>query len=124
MTPLSPGLKGVATAVVTASLTAEALGSGDVPVYGTPALLALIEQACCAAVSAALDEATTTVGTWVELEHLAASRPGVSVNATALVTEVDGKRISFTAEVHEGDKLVGRARHRRVMVNRVRFLSG
>jgi predicted thioesterase len=123
MTTISPGLKGTASTIVTADLTALALGSGDVPVYGTPALLALIEKACCHAVAKALDEDHTTVGTWAELEHLTASRPGVTVSATAVVIEVNGRTISFEAEVHEGDKLVGRARHRRALVERARFLA-
>jgi fluoroacetyl-CoA thioesterase len=123
MSDLSVGLRGTASTIVTADLTAEALGSGDVPVYGTPALLALIEKACCAAISPAIDVDHTTVGTWAELEHLAASRPGVTVNATAVVTEVKGRTISFEAEVHEGDKLIGRARHRRALVDRAKFLS-
>jgi fluoroacetyl-CoA thioesterase len=123
MTPLSAGLQGTASTIVTADLTAEALGSGDVPVYGTPALLALIEKACCAAVAPALDEGHTTVGVWAELDHLAASRPGVTVTATASVIEVDGRTISFEAHVHEAGKLVGRAHHRRALVDRAQFLA-
>lgn len=123
MTSISPGLEGHASTIVTADLTAEALGSGDVPVYGTPALLALIEKACCDAVADVLNSGHTTVGTWAELEHLAASRPGAEVRATARVTAVDGRMLSFEAEVHEGDKLVGRAKHRRALVDRAKFLS-
>ena len=123
MSEVTPGLRGSASVIVTAALTAEALGSGDVPVYGTPAMLALVERACCAAVALALDDGATTVGSWAEVEHLAASRLGVTVTASAEVTVVDGRRISFDAEVHEGDKLIGRVKHRRALVDRAKFLS-
>ena len=103
--------------------TAVALGSGDVPVLGTPALLAMMEQAACAAIAAALDGGQTSVGTWAEIEHLAATAPGAEVVATATVAAADGKRLEFRCEAHEGPKLVGRATHRRSIVDRERFLA-
>jgi predicted thioesterase len=120
---LAPGLRGTATRTVTADLTARALGSGDVPVLGTPAVLALIEQAACAAVAGALSEEVTSVGAWAEVEHLAPTRPGAQVTATAVLVSVNGRRLEFTAETHEGDRLVARARHRRVIIDRAKFLA-
>lgn len=108
---------------MTAELTAENLGSGDVPVLGTPAVLALIEEAAVAAVRDALEPGATSVGTWAELEHLAPSRVGAEVRAAAELTAVDGRRLEFACEAYEGDTLIARARHRRLVVDRERFLG-
>lgn len=123
MTKLAPGLRGTAERVVTERLTARKLRSGTVPVLGTPALLAMIEDAAVVTVSAALEPGSTSVGVWVELEHLAASRVGARVTATAELTGVDGRALEFWCEAHEGEKLIGRARHRRTIVEVERFLA-
>lgn len=120
---LSVGSRGEARRVVTDDATAMALGSGDVPVLGTPAILAVIEEAACAAITGALDDGRTSVGTWVELEHLAPSKVGAEVVATVELTGVDGKTLAFTGEVRDGDAVVARARHRRAVVDRERFLE-
>jgi len=117
------GARGQARRTVTASDTAESLGSGDVPVLGTPAVLALVEEAACAAIAGTLDDGRTTVGSWVELEHLAPSAVAADVIATAELTSAEGKILEFTCEVHDGDRVVARARHRRVVVNRETFLG-
>ncbi|MGZ4205510.1 MAG: thioesterase family protein [Actinomycetota bacterium] len=118
---LTTGLMGEARRVVTDELTAIHLGSGDVPVFGTPALLALIEEAAVAAVHDALPDGSTSVGARVELEHLAPSRVGVEVRALARLIAVDGRALTFECEAYEGDKLIGRATHRRIIVERARF---
>jgi predicted thioesterase len=120
---LAAGLRGEARRTVTEELTAVALGSGDVPVFGTPAVLAMMEEAACAAVRPALADGRTSVGTWVELEHLAASKLGASVVATAELTGVEGRTLEFTCEAREGSRVVARARHRRAVVDRERFLA-
>lgn len=103
--------------------TAVALGSGDVPVLGTPAVLALIEEAACAAVNGALEDGRTSVGTWVELEHSSPSKVGAEIVATAELTRIDGRTIEFTCEARDGQTVVARARHRRTLVDRERFLG-
>ncbi|MGZ4104597.1 MAG: thioesterase family protein [Actinomycetota bacterium] len=118
---LTTGLMGEARRVVTDELTAIHMGSGDVPVFGTPALLALIEEAAVAAVHDALPDGSTSVGARVELEHLAPSRVGVEVRALARLVAVDGRALTFECEAYEGDKLIGRATHRRIIVERARF---
>lgn len=118
---LAPGLTGEAMRVVTQDLTATALGSGDVDVFGTPALLALIEEACCAALHAVLDPVKTSVGMRVDLEHLAPSRVGAQVRAIARLTEVDRHRLTFEAEAFDDDTLIGRATHTRAIIDRARF---
>lgn len=123
MNDLVPGLHGEASRVVTEDLTAARMRSGTVPVFGTPALLAMMEDAAVAAVTPALDRATTTVGTWVELEHLAPSRVGATVRAAAELVGVDGRKLEFAITAHDGETLIGRARHRRAVVDREAFLA-
>jgi fluoroacetyl-CoA thioesterase len=119
---LSAGLIGETRRVVTIEMTAERLGSGDVPVFGTPALLALVEEAAVTALRAALSDGLTSVGTHVELDHLAPSRVGAEVRALATLTAVEGRALTFECEAYDGEKLIGRATHKRVVVDRDRFL--
>jgi fluoroacetyl-CoA thioesterase len=118
---IAPGLTGEAERTVTTDLLASSMGSGDVRVLATPALLAMMEEAAVTAVRDALAGGTTSVGTWVDLDHLAPSRIGARVRAVARLERVDGKRLEFTCEAFDGDTLVGRARHRRAIVDRARF---
>jgi fluoroacetyl-CoA thioesterase len=123
MTELAPGLRGEASRTVTPDHTAEAVGSGTVPVFSTPSLLAMIEDAAVAALREALDPESTTVGVYAELEHLAASKVGARVRASAELVAVDGRVLEFACEAFDGETLIGRARHRRAIVNREKFLS-
>ncbi|MDP9406303.1 MAG: thioesterase [Actinomycetota bacterium] len=118
---LTPGLHATVALTVGDADTAVALGSGDVAVLGTPRVVALAEQAAVAAVQGALPPERTSVGTRVELDHLAASRVGATVTATAELTAVEGRRLTFTVVVREGDAEVARGRHLRAVVDRARF---
>ena len=121
-TSLSAGLTGEARRVVSEDMTAVRLGSGDVPVFGTPALLALIEEAAVTAVRGALPDGATSVGVHVELDHLAPSRVGAEVRALATLTAVEGRALTFECEAYDGDTPIGRATHGRAVVDRERFL--
>ena len=103
--------------------TAIALGSGDVPVLGTPRIVALMEQAAVAALAGTLDEGATSVGTRITVDHLAASLVGTTVTATAEVVGLDGRAVSFRLAVHEGDQEVAKGNHVRFVVDRDRFLG-
>jgi predicted thioesterase len=107
--------------VVSEADTAAAVGSGSLPVLGTPVLLAWCEAATCAALD--LPEGQTSVGTRVALEHLAASPVGAAVSVTATVAHVDGRLIRFTVEARMGDVLVGSGEVTRVVVDAARFMS-
>lgn len=120
---LEPGLQATVEETVTDEMTAERLGSGDVPVLGTPALLAMIEAAAVAAVADHLDDGDTTVGSAVELEHVAPTPVGMRVEATAALREVDGRRLRFAFEVTDPAGAVARGSHHRVIVDRQRFLA-
>jgi fluoroacetyl-CoA thioesterase len=104
--------------------TAAALGSGDVPVLGTPRLLALAEAATVQALDGALTPGQTSVGTSVRLEHTAASPVGMRVTVTAQLTGVDGRRVTFAVEaVDAGGTVVGLGTVERVVVDRAKFLA-
>lgn len=105
--------------------TASALGSGSLPVLGTPRLLAWCEAATCAVVDRAVDPGRTSVGTRVQLEHLAASPVGAELAVTATAVYVDGRLVRFeVVGLHPADeRLVARGEVTRVVVDRERFLS-
>jgi predicted thioesterase len=109
---------------VTETDTAEAVGSGDLPVLGTPRLLAWSEAATCAAVEDELDVHQTSVGTRVTLEHLAASAVGEEVRVTATVTHRDGRLLRFeVVAVDSREQVVGHGEVTRVVVDRDRFMA-
>lgn len=120
---LTAGLTARVELVVTDADTAQALGSGDVPVLGTPRLLALAEAATVAATAAKLTPGTTTVGTRAEVEHSAPSPVGATVVAHATLAKVDGRRLLFEVRVTAGDEVIGEARVERTVVDRQRFVS-
>jgi fluoroacetyl-CoA thioesterase len=121
---LEPGLTARVALTVTDADTAQTLGSGDVPVLGTPRVLALVEAATVRATARHLPTGTTTVGTRVELEHLLATPVGGTVTAEARLSTVDGNRLSFAVTVHDGgDRLAARGTVVRALVEREKFLA-
>ena len=111
--------------VVGESDTAEAVGSGELPVLATPRLLAWCEAATCSAVTGSLGEGSTSVGTRVSLEHLAASPVGQEVSVEASLAYVDGRLLRFNvAATHLDDgKVVATGEVTRVVVDSERFMS-
>jgi predicted thioesterase len=103
--------------------TAIALGSGDLPVLATPKLVALVEEAAVAAIAGLVSDGDTTVGSHIEVDHLAPTPIGSTVVATATVVAVDGRRVDYEATVTEGANLVARATHVRYIVNRQTFMD-
>ncbi|MEU5963538.1 hotdog domain-containing protein [Micromonospora parva] len=120
---LTPGVTAQVELTVTDADTAQAVGSGDVPVLGTPRVLALAEAATIAATATGMPPGSTTVGTRVELEHLAPTVVGRTVRAQALLAAVDGRRLSFEVTVSDGDQTVARGRVERILVDRARFVE-
>jgi predicted thioesterase len=121
---LEPGLSGDASLTVTDDDTAIAFGSGDVPVLATPRIVALAEEATCAAVAPRLAEHETTVGIRVELDHTRPTGLGGSVTADALLSHVDGRRLEFDIVVRDEVGQVASGRVTRVAVDRERFVTG
>ena len=117
------GARGVAAVTVKAENTALALGSGDVPVFGTPALVALMEQAAVQALAGRLEPGETTVGTWLEIAHLAATPVGASARAEAELVAVEGRKLTFAVVAFDDRQQIGQGRHQRMRVTRDRFLG-
>ena len=117
------GLSYTSTVVVDNSNTAVALGSGDMDVFATPAMVALMENAAMNAVAPHLEQGQTTVGTQITTNHIKASALGATISATATLTAVDGRSLTFTIVASEGDKTIGEGTHTRFIVDRERFLS-
>jgi predicted thioesterase len=123
MARLEPGLAATVRHMVGEEDTAEAIGSGDVPVLATPVVLTLVERAAVAAVVPHLDPGTTTVGARVGIDHLAPTAVGARVSATARLEAVEGRRLRFSFEVSDVRGVVARGIHYRVVVQRQAFLE-
>ncbi len=120
---LQPGLAAGVELVVTDADTAQALGSGDVPVLGTPRVLALTEAATVAATAGHLPEGATTVGVWAELDHRSPSPVGRRVIAQATLVKVVGRRLFFDVRLLDDDEIAAVGRVERIVVDRKRFVE-
>ena len=123
MDDLQPGLTGSVTWTATERHSAEAWGSGAVPVFATPSLVGLMETAAMEALRGRLSDGDTTVGTRIEVSHLAATPLGDEVRAEATLTSVDGRRLTFEIVAHDSSQKIGEGRHERVIVSRERFVA-
>ena len=103
--------------------TAKEVGSGDLLVYATPCMVALMEGAACEAIADALGENQTTVGTALNIEHISATPVGLDVRAEAEVTAVAGKVITFAVTAYDEVGEIGKGTHTRVIVNSQKFLE-
>jgi predicted thioesterase len=117
------GLKHTSELTVTDAVTAVRMGSGDMPVLATPAMMALMENAAMLAVADELPGGSTTVGGHIASSHLRPSKIGDVVRAIAEVTKVDGRKIEFNVSAYSGDVLLGEGTHLRFVVDRERFMS-
>ena len=117
------GLKHTSELTVTDAVTAIAMGSGDMPVLATPAMMALMENAAMLAIAEALPEGCTSVGGHIESSHLKPSKIGETVTAIAEVTKVDGKKVEFKVAAYSGETLLGEGTHLRFVVDKERFMS-
>ena len=103
--------------------TAIALGSGDMPVLATPAMMALMENAAMLAVASELEDGDTTVGGHIESSHLRPTPVGAEVSATATLEKVEGRKLYFKIIAHQGDVVIGEGTHLRFIVSREKFLA-
>jgi fluoroacetyl-CoA thioesterase len=117
------GMTGEATTTVVHENTAAAVGAGGVEVFGTPMMIALMENAAWRAVVASLDEGDVTVGSVVNVKHLGATPLGQRVRATAELVEIEGRRLVFRVEAYDEQKKIGEGFHERFVVNLERFLK-
>ena len=121
--PLTPGLRGIAETAVTPENTAAAAGSGALPVFATPCMIGLMENAAMLSVQPYLAEGQGSVGTRIEVSHLAATPVGMKVRAESELLEVDRRRLVFRVEAWAGEEKIGEGRHERFIVDSERFMQ-
>lgn len=120
---IQTGLEETAQETVTPDMTAATMGSGDVEVLATPAVMALVERVAAAAVAGVLEPGSTTVGARMEVDHLAPTPVGAMISATVRLEAVAGRKLSFGFEVSDPGGVVARGSHLRVLVNRDAFVE-
>jgi predicted thioesterase len=117
------GKTATATATVTEKNTERAVGSGSLDVFATPMMVALMERAACECLAEALEPRQTSVGTSVDIEHIAASPLGAVITATAMVADIDGRKIEFEVAANDSKGEIGYGKHTRVIVDGERFME-
>lgn len=123
MTELKKGLSARCAVTVSAGNTAAMMGSGDLEVFATPAMVALMEGAAMAAVADALPEGSTTVGAEMNVTHIKPSGLGAEIVATAVLTAVEGRKLTFNVGARDAEGMIGEGVHIRYAVDRRRFME-
>jgi fluoroacetyl-CoA thioesterase len=121
MEQLRTGLSGTAELIVGEEHTAPRIGSGRVHVLATPVMINLFEAAALAAIEHLLPAGYQSLGTRLDVRHIAATPVGMRARATARVVRVDGRTVSFKVEAHDEKELIGDGVHERVVVNVAKF---
>ncbi len=117
------GATGEAEVQVHDGNTAKAMGSGTLEVFATPAMIALMEKAATEAVAGNIPEDSSSVGTMLNVKHIAATPKGMKVTARATLVEADGRRLLFNVEAFDEKKKIGEGRHERFIVNIEKFMG-
>lgn len=120
---ISSGVSASKTFTVTDGDTAIALGSGDVAVLGTPRMIAWCEAVTVLALAPELEDGMTTVGYRINVDHLAPTPVGMAVEATATVSEVDGRQVTLAVTVEDGNGVAAQGTITRVVVDREKFMA-
>ena len=120
---LNQGITGRKSQTVTDDLTAASWGSGELPVYATPAMVLLIEETASRSVDPYLEEGETTVGTWVDVRHVSATPVGMEVVCETELVEVDRARLRFKVTVSDAFGGVGTGYHERFVVRKEKFMA-
>ena len=123
MNEIKAGITGEKSVAVTMENTAVAMGSGTLRVFATPAMIALIEGCCAESVEELLGEGITSVGTNVNIDHLAASPLGAGIVCKSKLTAFDGRKLDFAVEVFDNAGLIGKGTHTRFTVKADSFLK-
>lgn len=120
---ITVGLAGEAMVQVDSSNTARTMGSGDLEVFATPSMIALMEKAATNALKEHMPLDSSSVGTLIDIRHLAATPVGMTVTAKAVLTAVEGKRLVFSVEAFDDKDKIGEGTHERFIVNCERFIA-
>ena len=121
--PITVGLKGRAETIVNDANTAQAACSGALPVFGTPFLCALMEEAAWKSIAPHLEAGQSTVGTKLNVSHDSATPVGMKVWAESEITQVDGKRLVLKVAAYDEKGLIGQGEHERFIITDERFLA-
>lgn len=120
---LEKGLSAQSKTTVDRGNVAATMGSGDLQVFATPAMVALMENAAMTAVAGHLPEGSTTVGAEMNVTHIKPSGIGAEIVASAVLTEVDGRKLTFNVGARDGESVIGEGIHVRFIVDREKFMS-
>ena len=120
---MEKGLTYTSTLVVSEEHVAAVMGSGDLHVYATPAMVALMENAAMLAVAEHLPEGSTTVGAMVNTSHVKPSPIGDTIKTTAVLTDIEGRKLTFSIKAEDSKGIIGEAVHARYIVDREKFMS-
>lgn len=120
---MTVGIKHTVTETVTKDNTADKVGSGLLPVYATPSMIALMERCASECVAPYLEEGKASVGTMLNIKHVAASPIGIKITCNATLTEIDGRRLVFALEAFDEKGLIGEGTHERFVIDTERFMA-
>lgn len=120
---LEQGITGRQTITVTPELTAQAMGSGLLPVYATPAMVALMENTAADSVQGELEEGQGTVGVHLDVRHVSATPVGMEVTCETRLTGVDGRNLEFEVKAYDAKGLIGEGTHGRCIIRSESFLA-
>lgn len=120
---LETGRRGTGECIVTEEKTAKAMGSGELAVYATPAMIALMEETAYQSVAPELEEGMGSVGTMMNVKHVAASPVGMKITCETELTEVDGRRLVFAVRAFDEKGLIGEGTHERFIIQNEKFQS-
>ena len=120
---LEKGLSAQSRTTVTAGNTAATMGSGDLEVFATPSMVALMEHAAMTVVAAALPAGATTVGAEMNVTHIKPSGLGAEITATAVLTGVEGRKLIFNVGARDAEGMIGEGVHTRYVVDREKFMA-
>ena len=121
LSALKPGLLGRATVRVGNAQTAIAIGSGTVPVFASPMMVALMEAACVDCIERLLPQGYLSLGTHLDVTHSAPTPVGLTVTATAELLSVEGRKLIFKVEARDDREPIGKGLHTRMIVDAPRF---
>lgn len=123
MSDLTTGLTGTATTKVTTANIAATMKSGSLAVFATPAMCALMEEAACAAVNTHLEAGSGTVGISLSITHDRATAMNDTVTATATLTAIDGRKLTFAVSAADSKGTIGKGTHERFIINNEKFMA-
>ncbi|MCL2398519.1 MAG: thioesterase family protein [Defluviitaleaceae bacterium] len=117
------GKTATATTTVKDTNTAKAVGSGNLDVFSTPMMIALMEEAACNVLANSLEPGQSSVGTQISIDHTAASPLNSNITATATITGIEGRKVTFDISAKDDKSEIGKGTHTRFIVDAERFMA-